>query len=401
MIKLYKHQQELIDLNPKKHLLSFDTGTGKTLASIYLANKNIESVLVVVPKSLKEQWVREMHKYSTTGWQVISKEEFRRDWDKLGQYNGIIIDEAHFFAGMKSQMSKALLAYNKKWNVEYIWLLTATPYMSTPFNIYRLAQILGLKWNYWSFEGRFFDRIPMGGRVIPVLKKGMEGDVAKLVKSLGTTVHINECADVPEQSFINEYFVLNKKQEKAIKDIKADESNPAVRYMRTHQIENGTLKSDGYTEDQFFPCDKHDRIMELINEHKKIAIFCKYNLEIDSLADQCKSKGHKVYVIRGDVKDRDAVIRAVEESEECVVIINAACSEGYELPSIPMIIFASLSFSYKDYKQACGRFLRINKLKKNVYLHLVNQGTVDEAVYQSIMSKQDFSLAIYSKKYDK
>jgi len=80
-----------------------------------------------------------------------------------------------------------------------------------------------------------------------------------------------------------------------------------------------------------------------------------------------------------------------------VVIINAQCSEGYQLPSIDTVIFASLSFSLKDYTQAIGRFLRYDAIKKNVYIHLVNIGTVDEAGYESIMKKEDFDIAIYAK----
>ena len=109
------------------------------------------------------------------------------------------------------------------------------------------------------------------------------------------------------------------------------------------------------------------------------------------------AEGKKVFLINGDEKDKDAVALEAEASDECVCLINAACSEGYELPSIGFIVFASFSFSYKDYKQAIGRFLRGNKLKKNVYLPLVNEGTIDHAVYQSILNKQDFDIAIYSR----
>jgi predicted helicase len=103
-----------------------------------------------------------------------------------------------------------------------------------------------------------------------------------------------------------------------------------------------------------------------------------------------------VYMINGSVKNRDEITQQIEKDDECIVVINAACSEGYELPSIGTIIFASLSFSYKDYKQALGRFLRINKLKKNVYIHLVTAGSVDEGVYNAIMKKQDFDIEIYA-----
>jgi len=90
------------------------------------------------------------------------------------------------------------------------------------------------------------------------------------------------------------------------------------------------------------------------------------------------------------------VVQDIGTVDEAIVLINASCSEGYELPSIGVILFASLSFSYKDYKQMLGRFLRINALKKNVYIHLISEG-VDTEVYKSIMNKQDFDIAIYSK----
>ena len=127
-----------------------------------------------------------------------------------------------------------------------------------------------------------------------------------------------------------------------------------------------------------------------------MAIFCRYNLQIDSIKKTLETiKDKKIFVIRGDVKNRDEVVQQVEAADDCVVLINASCSEGYELPSIGVILYASLSFSYKDYHQSKGRFLRINKLKKNVYIHLIS-GEIDEAVYASMMKKQDFSIEIYT-----
>jgi hypothetical protein len=60
------------------------------------------------------------------------------------------------------------------------------------------------------------------------------------------------------------------------------------------------------------------------------------------------------------------------------------------------MVFASLSFSYVDYKQACGRILRINNLQENTYIHLVAEG-VDQDVYNCIQNKQDFTIKIYEK----
>lgn len=400
MKQLYKHQKDILADNPAKHLLSWDTGVGKTLTAILWGNQ-FKTVLVICPKHLVKQWGRaitENGKKGTT-YTVISKEQFRIKWDTVPKCDAIIGDEAHYFAGMKSTVSKNLIKYIKKHSVLFIWLLTATPYMSTPWNIYRLAQILGFKWNYWEFQNRFFYMVRMGARMIPQVKSGIEDEIAELVQKIGSTVDIYSAFDVPEQTFLEpEFFALTKEQEKHIKLLKGEEVNPAVRYNYIHQVENGALKArDDFSKNEFFEADKHKRIEELVDEHKKIAIIAKYTLQLHLLRDMLQKKGKTVYLINGEEKDKDAIALKADSSEECVVLINAACSEGYELPSIGFIVFASFSFSYKDYKQIIGRFLRGNKLKKNTYLPLVNEGTVDHASFLSVLKKEDFDVAIYAR----
>lgn len=382
--------------------MAWSTGTGKSFAALELAQLNRGLYVIVVPKSLKEKWSRDTEMYATNGvgFCLLTKEEFRKDWDKLPRADGVIVDEAHYFSGMKSAMSKSFLAYCRKNKPSRIWLLTATPYLSTPWNIYRLAQLLGYNWNYMTFFNKFFHQVRLGRstRMVPMQRKGMEEEVAALVKQIGDVVDLEDCADVPDQVFETENFKTNPKQQKLIEAVKKKETNPVVRFTKFHQIENGSLKGDEYNEDVFVEADKHERILELAQENKKLAVFCRYNLQIDSLHSllTSKLKGKLVYIIRGDVKNRDEIVQQIEAADECVVLINAACSEGYELPSVGVIVFASMSFSYKDYKQSLGRFLRINKLKKNVFIHLINEGSVDEAVFESISNKQDFDIAIYA-----
>lgn len=397
---LYYHQKKILLENPAKRLLCWETGTGKSLAAIELVKKNRpKNVLLICPKALKEKWYRDIENHSADEympWTVMSKEEFRRDWEDIPGYETIIIDEAHYFAGHTSQMSKNMLKYLKVHKPEYIYLLTATPYMSTPWNIYTLARILGYTWNYYAFKIKFFFDKRVGSRFVPAVRPNMEFEIADLVNEIGSVVRLEDCADVPEQVFETEYFSLSEKQVTAVRKVSAEEINPIVKYTKHHQIENGSLKDDGYSGDQFFDSSKFERIADLALEHPKLAVVCRYNLQIDHLAEYLKETGKPIYIIRGDVKNRDEIVQRVERDPECVVLINAACSEGYELPSVGVIVFASLSFSYKDYVQMLGRFLRINKLKKNVYLHLVASDGIDEAVYQSIKRKEDFYVEIYA-----
>lgn len=392
---LYDHQQKLLDLNPSRHLIAWGTGTGKTKTAIELAYKNGEEALIICPKSLVEQWKSQV----PDNWLVLSKEQFKKLYRQLSNFNCLIVDEAHYFGNYKSGLTKALLDYIKLHNPKYHYLLTATPYLSSSWNLYSYGLILGKDWNWYKWHKHYFNEVKMGRRKIPIQKKVVNGlpieqEIARLVSVLGSTVALEDCFDVPEQIYQVEWFTLTTGQRKAISE--AWDPLPIIRFTKEAQICGGTLKGDGYTEDQTFKSEKMDRCLDLIKEHKKLIVVCHFNNEIDALATKV-AKSKKVYIIRGDVKDRHDVVADAEKSDDCVVFINAACSEGYELPSFPIMVFYSYSYSLKDAIQMRGRILRANKLKKNVYLSLVVKDSIDEDIYKCIESKQDFQIAIYEK----
>jgi len=391
-MKLYKHQQAILGKLPKKHLLAWETGTGKTLAAIELAKKTGGDTLVIVPKSLKEQWQEEL--LSQSKFSVITKERFKKLCKTLEKYDCIIVDEAHYFSGIKSQMSKALIWYISKHQIDYVYLLTATPYLSTPWNLFTIARILGYTPHYGKWRKLYFFPMRIGRRIIYQPKIGIQSNMAKIVNKIGNTVRMDECRDVPPQIFQTEYFYLTPEQKKGIKNI--TDLEHIVKWTKTHQICGGTLKSDGYTDNQEFKSEKLQRVLDLANEHKKLIIVCRYNHEIKILSEKLKTHPNCV-VINGMTTDKASVIKTADASISCVVLVNAACSEGYELPSFPIMVFYSYDFSLKNYIQMIGRILRINKLKSNVYLSLVVKGTIDEDVFKSINKKKDFDIAIYNK----
>jgi superfamily II DNA or RNA helicase len=388
-IKLYKHQQSLVDINPDKWLLAWEVGTGKTYGALSLLKNK---ALVIVPKSLKKQWEKEKFDID-----IYTKEEFKKNHLSINKYKSLLIDEAHYFSGMqglrkKSAMLKSILTYIKKHDPEQVFLLTGTPYLSTPWNIYALAEILGYKWDYKKFKEIFFSMINMGRRFpVPVINKNVIWNGEKISSEKAISI-----LDVPEQTFQEEYFDLTKEQCKAIDNI--EDVNPIVKWTAIHQICGGTLKSDGYTNNQLFKSEKMNRVIDLANEHNKVIVVCRYNHEIEIIYNKLIDKKINTYIINGKISDKDKVIESAERSDNCIVLINAACSEGYELPSFPLMVFYSYSFSLKDYIQIKGRIQRLNKIKKNVYLSLVVKDTIDEDVYKNIKNKESFDIEIYDKR---
>jgi len=396
MTPLYAHQQKVVDQNLHKSILSHSTGTGKTRTALELAKKNGVKALVVSPKALAPKWVRDIEQWGASA-DVVTKEAFKRDYKTLPKYNAVIIDECHAggFANYKSQMHKATAAYLKVHNVEYRWLLSATPYCSTPFNIYSLLLLIGVKLEFWNFRNRFFVERYFGKRVVFVPREGIEDEVADLVRKYGSVVRLDDCVDLPEQRVAEEFFEITKEQQKHIDELKLREQNPIVRFTKMHQIASGIEIGNEFSETKTISAQKNDYIVRLAEQNDKMIVFTRYNAHIDLLSKMLKDIPHEI--IRGDVKDRDAVIQKCEASKRMVVLINAACSMGYELPSFGLCVFASLSYSYTDFIQSQGRVLRINKLKKNLYILLVTKGSADVPVLESIRRKESFSEAIFAR----
>jgi superfamily II DNA or RNA helicase len=333
-----------------------------------------------------------LEEFPKVDWRVISKETFRRDWHMLSKYDAIVIDEVHHFSSIKSQLHKFLLKYIKKHSVEYIWGLTATPYRREPLNIYALAKIHGHEWNFLKFRMLFYREQYFGSRSVWLPKKGIEKEVAKLVSKIGDVVSFDECSDLPEITHKVVNITMTEEQKKAIEEVSLNEPNNLTLAIREHQICSGIgVKTN-----------KTDYIIGILDTTPKMAIFCRFLAEIEHYKNILREYDIPVYIINGATNNKNQVAKSVEAVEKCVVLIQSDSAEGFELPSINVVVFSSMSYSYLSYTQSLGRFIRINK-KNNpkLFIYLLTDDSIDESVYENLLKKKDFDIAIYAKKRTK
>lgn len=450
-LSLYQHQQALVDLNPAKYLLPWETGTGKTIGLVALMKKNNPiniPVLIITIKSDKGKWEEVVKKFDINA-DVMTKEEFRKAtvkdeikkvWkpakandpfeiiqaggqmvdvikkvpapEKLKKYDYLVVDEAHFFAGLTSMLHKCLYAYIKLYDPQYIWLATATPYPGNPWNLYSLARLIGYDWNYKKFQYHFFQLVKMGPRMVPVKKKIINGrtiekEIAAYINFLGKSVEIEKCVDMPEKVLIEEYFELTAEQKREYKNI--NEELVLTRNLKWHQICGGTLHDrevDLTTgevirdENLFFQSQKLSRVVELCEEHNKIFIVCKYQNEVDyiakTLSDKLKDRTIMTFTGKNSA-ERPERARMTDNLSECIIIANAACSAAYECSTVPLMVFYSYDFSLVNYIQMIGRIRRISNPAPRTYLSLIIKDSIDEEVFKCIQGKKDFDAAIYKR----
>jgi len=416
-MKLYDHQKIILG-EDKLHCGIFQgTGSGKTRTALELAEAPI---LVIMPKQqfLDKTWEKNAEKFGIKKeMDTISKETFRRDWEKIiKKYKTVIIDECHNMLGVMpeyrqrnkvqipktSQMFEATLMYLRKTQPKRIYLCSATP-VSKPMNMWAIAKLLGTNWDFQKFRETFYHAVNMGRRQIWLPRKDAltKERLAGLVKRFGYTGALNDFVDVPDQTHKEVQIDLTDEQKDAIRRLHQDEADPLVRRARERTVANGVLYGkkievvsrgvDSMIDDtKIFPSKKIDYILERAIEFPKLLIFANYTAQINEIASALRKEGYNVSTLTGATKDRTFIRKVDESTEPHIIIAQSGVSAGYELPSFPCVIYASKSWQYVHYEQSLGRVLRINKLKKNLYIHLIVKG-VDEDCHKSIMAGVDFS----------
>lgn len=415
-IDFYDIQKQIIVEDKLVTGVFLGTGVGKTLTCLVLGEGRI---LIVCPKQQKLDctWEKNnskfrLHKNLT----VVSKEEFRRDWDLLDQFDTVIFDEGHNLLGVlpetrqrkkiqipkTSQLFESAYLYLQKNPPKRFYIATATP-ASKPMNAWAIAKLQGKEWDFFKFRSTFYFPTMMGRRQVwlPRKDEATRQRLALAVQKLGYTGALSDFMDVPEQTHLTVKIHLSDEQKKALKELNEEEADPLVRRSRMRTIENGVLygkkivemspKSAMMVNDvTLFKNGKIDYIIERAEEFPKMFVFAGYTAQVNAIADALRKEGHEVKTVMGMTKDRATIFEEMEKMEKGIIVVASQICEGYRVPSCPCMIFASKSNRYVHYEQGKGRILDGQHLKKNLYIHLVVPEGADEDCHESIMSGQDF-----------
>lgn len=391
---LFKHQQEFLDRNRNRDLCAHGTGLGKSL----IIQRRLPT-LIICPKGLVTKWEEEFPDAV-----VVSKETFRTGWKKLPPHDNVAVDESHYFHTQTSGLFKALNGYLKKHRTTYLTLATATPHRKSPWNLYAVGILLGYDWDYIAFRKKYFQQVFVGWKLVNGVKTDkyvwqpnlkMEGEVQRVWRKVGHFIQMSEVTDMPKEIVRVEEIPLTTEQKKAIKY--TFDPVPIVENNTLHQIEQGVVKGSGYQEAAYYKTGKTERVLEFAYEFPKLIVVCQFTAQIDMINKALKKEGYTTIVISGQSKEsHDVLAKRADSLDKCVVIIQAQVGAGFELPSFPTMVFASMNYDLVNWVQMIGRHQRINALHSVLRVYLVSGG-IDRAVYDSIIKKQDFNLKLYAK----
>lgn len=453
---LFKHQEEGIQFLgvAKKAILADSMGLGKTRQAIIAAGNTKESVLVVCPASLKENWAREIRAAEQPGdilivdgsktytyyeedypdgatecveWLIVNYDVLDRyKPEDLERFNVAILDEAHYIKNASTNRTKAALEIVAK--MEYVYLLTGTPVLNRPEELYTLLKAighqLGKSWfkyimRYCNATKREFLRwvtLPNGARERKLVSfwdtngasnldelavkisdsylrrtKDELGD--KIPAKIVDTIKIDLSPEYRDkyQSAWQVYMDYLKNDPEGINKTKIINAQ-----MARHLIELGKLK-------QVASLSKLDRMTEdivgIVEQGEKVLVFSQYTKTIEQLKDRLAPKKIKVVTLTGsdDMTARQKAVDAIQDGDATVFIGNIqAAGVGLTLTAANTVLFADMAWTPALNEQAEDRAHRIGQHKQvNVHYYLAKQ-TVDEDIAELLGVKREIIAKILS-----
>jgi len=330
----------------------------------------------------------------------------------------MVLDESTRIKSPAAKRTKAICNFGKK--VEYKRILTGTPAISSPFDLY--AQIKFLDWDYWEGKGMktfaafkthhgIFERISdkATGREFQIVVgyKNVE-QLHQTVLDVSTRLLKEDVLDLPPKLFSRLYFEMTTEQLKLYKEVKTEfitfldsgdmVSAPLIitRMLRLQQISCGFITTD---DEEVVRLAKNPRLEALAErvdalEHQAI-IWARFREDIDQLMEHFGEEQAYRYDGKTSVEDRLIAKHGFQAGEKKLFIANpAAAGTGLTLHAAKSVFYYSNSFDPEQRGQSEDRAHRIGQDgillggQHGVhYTDLVAQSTIDLHILQSLRSK--------------
>ena len=459
--KPFEHQEEsfLYGMNHDKWFLGDEMGLGKTKQAIDIAvankqNRGFQHCLIICGvNGLKWNWQEEVAIHSNEDAYILGQRTKKRtgelyigsNKDKLSDVeclndnpayfiitnveslrdekitdelaymvdsdviNMVIIDEAHKMKSTSSQQGKAVL----KLQPEYRLIMTGTPLMNTPLDLYIILRWLGYERhsfyqfkNYYAVMGGYGGYEVIGYKHLDELQHNLDSIMLRRKKE--------DVLDLPEKTYIDEFVDMLPKQSVIYKEVKAEvksnidmleiSPNPLAEMIRMRQATGYT----GILSSEVQCSAKLDRMEELVEDcisnDRKVVIFSNWT-QITDVVYERLSKQYKILLVTGDTKDeeRQSIKQMYQTDEEHKILVGTigALGTGFTLTRGTVVIFLDEPWNQSLKEQAIDRVHRIGQGENVTIYTLMCKNTIDERIHELVKKKGQMSDAIVDNDYTK
>lgn len=391
--------------------LADDMGLGKTLQVIaYLSDKSLEKnqTLIVVPKTLVQNWNREFRKfapkittfiYHGTGrcfndalkYNVVitTYGTLLNDIEKFVKcrFDNLILDEAQNIKNSRSKTNRAVRLVNAKTKI----IMTGTPLENNIQEYWGLMKIVNP--THLSYQA-----ITKGLSEAQVIEK-----VRRLTKSFILRRYKKDVLDdLPEKEEQIIYCSFDEPQRQLynnmLESIKYEINRKSDRYeIKSNAIALNGLKylqeicchpdliSKEYNKNHCRDSAKLDQLLMMVNElymtGHKIVVFSSFTRMLGIINKELTKRHFNIFYLDGKTTNRQNVVDEFEKSNDGVFLISLkAGGVGLNLVSADTAIIYDPWWNPAVEKQAEDRIYRIGQKRKVTVFKLIVADTIEEKV---------------------
>lgn len=431
--KLYPFQREGVDwlVSRKVGLLADDMGLGKTVQIIEAINLiPHSSILIVCPASVKLVWERELKKWYRGGCKVevvragdkvngLKDKILIVNYDIISRYREfllidwdvVVLDEAHYIKNPKAKRTKfitSLIAKRK-------YLLTATPILSKPIELYPLLDFLqpGEWGKYWDFarrycEGHYEFIYTKGGRqrrvfvaegcsneeelktlMKPIMLKRYKYEVLRqLPEKEKRLIEVEGKGDIEVLARVREKVAFAKKRAGFLKENGEDEAYKEAMVQLRGAIMEGIKdlsEARRETAKQKIPFIKQI-VEDSVESGNSVVVFAHYHEIIKLL---CQEIGAPALYGATSQEERKKIIDGFQKEDFPVLVCGIrAAGFGITLHRASHIVFAELDWVPSVMEQCEDRAHRIGQENRVIVDYVVVNNSIDAIIAKTNLKKK-------------
>ena len=325
------------------------------------------------------------------------------DLKKRSDIDLIIVDEVAMFRNGSTNRWKTMNAIANKQTTRRIWALTGMPTPNAPTDAWAQCRLVNP--NSTTVPSYFTKARDALMRQISPFKwvaKDNANDVVKEWMQPAIRYSLDDCTDLPPQTFMSREVEMSDEQKKAYKEmlskLKTEVDggevlavNEAVKANKLVQIACGmAYAADGST--IAIPCNHRIEVLkEVIEESEgKVIVFVPLTAVLEHVAESL-SHHWDVAIVHGETSKskRDEIFDSFQKRPNPHVIVAnpGTMSHGLTLTAATTIVWYAPVHSNDTYEQACARVRRPGQTRTTVIVHIA-ASEVERRIYERLKTKQ-------------
>jgi len=414
--------------------LADDMGLGKTLQAItllsYIYPKQKNPSLIVMPRSLLNNWQKELSKFNknisfylyyandrdiekikTHHITLTSYALIRNDIEKLKdiEFDTIFLDESQNIKNTDSKISRAVMLLEAK----HKFALSGTPIENSLFELYSLFRFInnGMFKSIADFKRDF--AVPIQGdanediakvlkaKITPFLLRRLKKDVLKDLPAKQEQVVYVEM-DEKHKKFYNEkrdYYKDILDKQIAANGIQNSKFVILQAFNDLRQIASAPeLK----TEDKTITSSKIENLFEMLediilNGHK-VLLFANFLGSLDLISEKASELGYEHLLMTGSTRNRQELVDKFQNDKNIKLFLMTlkVGGVGLNLTEADYVFIFDPWWNKAAQNQAIDRAHRMGQKNTVFSYEMITKGTIEEKILELQTQKQDMTDMIIS-----